>query len=296
MTAPRPGSLALGLGTAVAAISSAALLILVAAPLPPAVIAGGRVAITGVVLAALGGRAWRHVRLGTMGPGVALRMILASGLLALHFGTWVASLSLTTVPRSVALVATQPLFAGLMGRWVGDRAPWSLWIGAGLAVVGTGIMVSDEGSLAGSLRLGDGLAVVAAAAASGYLLVGRSVRERVPLRPYLSLVHIGAALWLLGWMALSVRTPWPAGATSSDLLAVIYLGLVPGVLGHGLLNWAVRHLPVHVVTLAILLEPVGAMALTALVLDQGIRPFEALGAGVLLLGVAVGVPRRAPPR
>ncbi len=286
----------LRLGGAVTAISSAALVILLAQPLPPTVIAAGRVSVTAVALLLLGARAlgvtWQALR----EPGARARVFVASALLALHFGAWVASLGMTTVPRSVALVATQPLFAGLFGRLVGDRAPWSLYGGAALAVVGTLLMVRGEGSAAlAGFNLGDGLALLAGAAAAGYLVVGRSVGHSLPLRPYLGLVHAGAAVILWGVAPLLETELWPAAATMGDLGALLYLGLVPGVVGHGLLNWAVRHVPVHVVALAILFEPVGATVLTVLVLGHAVGVGEALGAGVLLLGVGLGLPRRRGP-
>ncbi|MCA9707081.1 MAG: DMT family transporter [Myxococcales bacterium] len=293
MTSPRRSSLVLGLGCAVTAVSSAAPVILLAQPLPPSVIAGGRVLVTGVVLVLLGrgalGSALRTLR---QAP-VRGRVLLAAALLALHFGTWVASLTLTSVARSVALVATQPLFAGLLGRLVGDRAPWSLWGGAALALVGTAVMVGGDGRGFGGFGLGDGLALLAAAAASGYLVIGRSVRDHLPLRPYLGLVHLLAAAMLLAVALVVEPEPWPAAATGLDLLALVYLGLGPGVVGHGLLNWAVRHVPVHVVSLVILLEPLGATLLTLALVGGGVEPAEAIGAGVLLLGVALGIPRRS---
>lgn len=286
----------LGVGGAVTAISSAALFILLAQPLPATVIAAGRVGVTGVVLVLLGARAVPQAWAVLRRPGVRGRVLVAAVLLAVHFGTWVASLSMTTVPRSVTLVATQPLFAGLLGRMVGDRAPWSLYGGAALAVVGTLVMVGGGGSSTAPMaplgfNLGDGLALLAAAAAAGYLVVGRSVGQRLPLRPYLGLVHLLASVML--WSVAAVFEPWSwPGVGWMHLGAVLYLGLVPGVVGHGLLNWAVRHVPVHVVALAILFEPVGATVLTVLVLGHPVGLAELLGAAVLLLGVGLGLPRR----
>lgn len=274
------------------ALSSAALVILLADPLPPTVIAAGRVAVTGVVLVLLGARSLPATWQGLREPGARARVLGAAALLALHFGAWVASLGMTSVPRSVALVATQPLFAGIFGRLVGDRAPWSLYGGAGLAVVGTLAMVGGVGEDAGGFNLGDGLALLAGAAAAGYLVVGRSVGQSLPLRPYLGLVHLAAAVMLLAVAPVIEPELWPAGVTSADVWAIVVLGLLPGVVGHGLLNWAVRYVPVHVVALVILFEPVGATALTVLVLGHTVGLGEAIGAGVLLLGVGLGLPWR----
>ncbi len=274
---------------AVTAVSSAAVVILLAAPLAALTIAGGRVAVTGVGLLAVGrrrlDRTWATVR-----RELASRTALAAALLAVHFGTWIASLSMTTVVRSVTFVATQPLLAGLLARALGDRVSWRLYAGGAVAVVGTAVMIGGASEVAGPQAVwGDVLAVVAAAAAAGYLAVGRSVRAHVDLAGYLAFVHLGAAA-LLGLTIVAFGLPLAnAPAQTQDWLAIVYLGLVPGVIGHGLLNWAVRHLPVHTVSLAILLEPLGATALAVVVLDRTVAGAEILGAAIILVGVGLGL-------
>jgi drug/metabolite transporter (DMT)-like permease len=283
------------LAGAVTAVSSAAVVILLAAPLSALAIAAGRVGVTGVGLFAIGGRDTGRALEAMRARRLALRTALAAALLAVHFATWVASLHSTSVVRSVTLVATQPLFAGMLARSLGDRVSPRLYVGGAIAVGGTLVMLGGaEGG--GGPRWGDGLALVAAVAAAGYLAVGRSVRDDVPLPTYLSVVHLGAAV-LLGLALLvsgGVVSRSPAGAL--DWLAVLYLGLVPGLVGHGLLNWAVRHLPVHTVSMAILLEPLGAAVLAAIVLAAPIGEAEMLGGAAILVGVALGIPRAAVSR
>ncbi|MEM9460552.1 MAG: DMT family transporter [Myxococcota bacterium] len=292
MSSPRGGSFALALGGAMTAVSSAALVILLAQPLPPSVIAAGRVAVTGGALMVVGTRAWPSAWAALRTGDVRWRVLAAAVLLAVHFGTWVTSLTMTSVARSVTLVATQPLFAGLLAWLGGQRVPRSWWAGAVVAIAGTVVMVSEDGPLGGGFGIGDGLALIAAAAATGYFMIGRSVRSMVPLRPYLGLVHLVAAAILAGLAWVMEPVPFPASATGLDWLALVYLGLVPGLVGHGLLNWAVRQIPVYVVSLVILLEPVGATLLTLGVLGRSVTPAEALGGGILLVGVALGIPRR----
>src|SRR5204863_5355939 len=61
---------------------------------------------------------------------------MAGVLLAAHFATWVPSLSFTSVASSVALVATQPVWAALLARSRGELVPPGAWVGIGVAVVG----------------------------------------------------------------------------------------------------------------------------------------------------------------
>lgn len=284
------GALVLG----VSAVSSAATLILLAAPLPPLSIAAGRVLVTGLVLCLLGAREIGALRRVVLDPSLRTKVLLAGALLAVHFGTWIASLTMTTVLRSTTLVALQPVFAGIVGRVLGDRVSKWLYVGALVSTMGTAMLVLgahvDEGH--GSTA-GDVLALIGAASAAGYLAIGRSVRDVVPLRPYLGSVHLVAGLWLLG-SALLLGPLVPAGVALENWGAVLYLGLVPGVIGHGLLNWAVRRMPVHIVSLAVLLEPLGSTALAWVVLSRGVTAFEVLGAAVVLLGVVLGMRTDGP--
>ncbi len=286
---------AAGLTLGVLAVSSAATFVLLAAPLPPLVVAAGRVLVTGALLLALGVRDVRaFVRKLAAHPWLARRVALAGLLLAVHFGAWIASLTMTSVLRSTALVATQPVFAGVLGRVLGDRVSPRLYWGAAVSMGGVVVLASsgaaaDEGSMAG-----DALALLGAVAVASYLAVGRSVRDALPLSAYLGAVHWFAA----GLLCAAVWVTGPTGSafsTGSAWLAVLYLGVVPGVVGHGLFNWAVRRAPVHVVSLAILAEPVGATVLAALLLDRSVTPLEIVGAGVLLVGVGVGLPGRGSP-
>jgi drug/metabolite transporter (DMT)-like permease len=292
--APSWRKTSLGLGLAVAAVSSAALFVRLADPIDHSLIAAGRVCVTALGLASIAPRSLAEaIRRCVRDPVLGLRVLLAGTLLAVHFATWIASLTMTTVLRSVALVSTQPLFAGLLGRLVGDEAPWPLYVGTVVAIAGTVIMVGhgvDPGASVGELAwLGDGLALAGAITAAGYLTVGRSVKDRLPLAGYFALVNIVAALALLALAAPRAAWSTLAEAESSDLLFVLYIGLVPGVIGHGLLNWAVRRAPVHVVSLAVLLEPVGASALAWAVLAERVEALDGVGALVVLVGVGVGL-------
>src|SRR5689334_1997703 len=90
-----------------------------AAPAPPLAIGALRVGIASILLYSAG---WREIgKLRTI-PRRDFLLVVASGsLLAIHFGSWIASLSFTSTAASVALVATNPMFAALFGTLLGDR-------------------------------------------------------------------------------------------------------------------------------------------------------------------------------
>jgi len=64
---------------------------------------------------------------------------------------------------------------------------------------------------------------------------------------------------------------------------LVLLALVPQLIGHSSLNLAVRLIPVTLVSVAILGEPVGATILGALIIGEAPTINELFG-GVLILG------------
>lgn len=274
------------LAIGILAVSTAPLFIRLAQPASPIVIAAARVLIAGVVLAVLGGRSWGQiVRL----PVRKLGLVALAGLaLALHFALWIWSLALTSTTASVALVATQPIFAGILGYLIlkeGFRRQESY----GMAIAALGTLVLAGGDLGGTSSdalMGDGLALAGAVAVPAYLLVGRALREEVPLLPYLAFVNLvaGIALLICG-AALGVSLD---GLGQEELLAMIALGLVCSVLGHTLLNYCVRLVPVHLVSLGILVEPVVASLSTWGVFGEVPSLHAALGGLTIIAGIYIG--------
>src|SRR3954447_21832190 len=59
--------------------------------------------------------------------------VIAGGFLALHFATWVPSLTFTTVASATALVSTQPLSTALLARRAGARIAPLAWLGIAIA-------------------------------------------------------------------------------------------------------------------------------------------------------------------
>lgn len=272
-------------------VSSSAVVIVIAAPVPALSIAAGREVVTAAAwtLIALAtratGRRRAPVRAGRPFPW---GRVAASGiLLGVHFACWVGSLSLTTVTHAAVFVSLQPLFAGIFGLFLGDRATWKLLVGVLIAAGGSLVLTgaAHAGDAGSPTLTGDLVAVLAAACAALYLSVNRGIGERVRLPVLLAWVNWIAAVTIAAGVAGSGGHWWhPDASWQREGLAILWLGLAPGLLGHGLMNWSARRVPVHVVSVAVLLEPVGAAALAYWLLAQKFGPREALGALLLLSG------------
>ncbi len=264
------------------AVSAAALFVRLAEEVHPVVAGLWRTGAVGLMLAPTLVRDRQGLDLR------ALRWTVFGGLLlALHFWAWFESLHRTTVLRSTLFVCLTPLWTGA-GEWVlgGSRPSHRFWLGICGAVFGVGWMASGGAEAGDGARwTGDLLAVVGGLMAAGYLLVGRTVRQTVAIGPYGAVVCLACAAWLLP-VAGALDAPL-TGFSSGAWWALVGLSLGPQLLGHIGFNYSVRYLPAFVVTAAVLLEPVGASVLGALVLGELPTRIEVMGALVVLVGVGV---------
>lgn len=218
----------------------------------------------------------------------------AGVLLAGHFVSWIASVSLTSVAASVALVSTQPVWVGLFSIVVlNERPSPRQWLGIALAVVGAAwIGWGDLGGAVEPLR-GDTLALLGAVLVAAYYVIGRRLRRKVDLWPYVAVVYGFATLTLLVSL-LWTGVPLVQGYRSTDWLVFLGLAVGPMMIGHTGQNWALRYLPAYAVNVSLLGEPVGATLIAWLLPGIAeVPPLQAVIGGVLILsGIVLGMRRR----
>jgi drug/metabolite transporter (DMT)-like permease len=222
-----------------------------------------------------------------------LRIALAGALLAVHFGTWFGSLHLTTVLRSTVLVTLTPIWVGLL-EWAVLKAPPArkFWFGVVAAIGGAALMGSGN-SVRASL-LGDGLALLGGLTGAGYFFLGRTVRERVGIGTYASLVCLAAALSLVPVVAV-LDAP-VVGFSSTTWMFIAALALGPQLLGHNGINYALGYIPAARLTSVTLLEPVGAALLAWVFLGETPSVTAALGGLLAMAGILVAAtPENEPP-
>jgi drug/metabolite transporter (DMT)-like permease len=269
--------------TGVACVSTGAILVRLAQA-PPLAVAFYRVALASLILVPLAAgpalRSWPGLstrqRLALLGSGTAL---------ALHFATWIASLSYTSVASSVLLVNTAPLFTLVLSRLV-LREPVRRGVVAaiGLALCGAALIaVEDWVGTPGSLR-GNALAVCGALTLAVYQIAGRGLRGALPLPAYLLSVW-GASAMALGGLCLATDTRL-AGFDGRTLALFLALAVVPTLAGHGLINRSLRLLPAPTVGVFLLGEPVGASLMALALFGEAPGPAAGIGGLVILAALA----------
>ena len=285
----------IALAVAVVAISTGAVLVRLSAA-PSAVAAFYRVLFTTLPLLPVA--VWRYrPAFRRLDRRDLLGATLAGVALAIHFAAWFESLEWTSVAASVTLVQSQPLFVAL-GAWLLLRERLSRTMVAGIVVAVAGMAVMSTGDLLGDVlvgpnpMLGNGLAVLGAVMAAGYVLAGRSLRQRVALVPYVVVVYsvCTACLFVVAVLQGGPMLAYPA----REWLIFAGLAIGPGLLGHTVINWTLAHLESSVVSVSLLGEPVGATVLAAVLLAESPTAFTIVGGAVVLAGIYLTARKRDP--
>jgi drug/metabolite transporter (DMT)-like permease len=222
-----------------------------------------------------------------------LRSSLVAGLfLAAHFAAWLPSLNMTTVAASIALVTTTPVWTTLIARLSGVRLPRVVWWGLLLAVLGAALIAGVDVTVSLRAVAGDGLALLGAVCAGGYVLAGARARERLTTSAYAVVCYSTCAV-VLAIAALIAGVPL-AGFSTRDWLLIAAITFVAQLLGHTLFNLVVSTVGPTMVSLAILLEVPGSL-IVALVLLHQAPPLLALpGMAAVVLGVTLVVRASRP--
>lgn len=276
---------------AVVFVSFGAILVRVA-DAPALAVSFYRVALASLILLPFAGpdarRSWPTItprqRVILLGAGVAL---------ALHFATWIASLSHTSIASSVLLVNTAPIFAVLLARlFLHERAPAVVLVAIPIASVGAALIAFGDHAAAPGTLFGNLLALAGAVTLAAYQVIGRGLRAALPLNAYILGVWSTAAVCLAA-LAFALGVPL-TGYGTRTWLAFVALALVPTIGGHGLANKSLRLLPAPTVGLFLLGEPVGASILAWLLFGEVPGPWTLVGGAIVLGALALVLTRRQP--
>lgn len=266
---------------AVVAVSFSAIFIRLASA-PPLTIAANRMAIAVVLLLPLL-LARRHA----LAPPARgdLPLLALSGLaLAAHFGLWTASLAYTTVASSVVFVSTHPLFVALAGfLWLGEPLTRRMLAGILLVLVGSLALGLEDLQLGGGALYGDALALAGGVVLTGYLLIGRRLRQRQGALAYSTTVY--AFCWAALVAAGLLLGQPPTAFAPGDVVWFAALAVVSTLGGHTVFNWSLRHVPATLVSVSFVAEPVGSAGLAWLLLGEPVALLTALGGLLILSGI-----------
>ncbi len=277
---PRPLVTRAALVLAVLAVSSSAVFIR-KAQAPALTVAAWRSGLAGLAFLPFGLAALRRTW-PILAPRERVLGFGAGVFLAVHFAAWIESLEHTSVAASMLLVCTTPVWVALASPVVlGERVGGRTWAGIALAMAGVACVGSDGGHW-----FGNGLALLGAVFAAGYFMCGRVVRAKLDLAAYATWCY-GTAGVLLALACLltgqELALDWPRAQW------VLWIVLLPQMIGHTSYNFALRHMGTTPVALVSLLEPLGASLLAWTILGEAPAAAVLWGGLLVVAGVILAL-------
>ncbi len=231
----------------------------------------------------------RDARRGVLPKGPSqVGLVVGSGVfLAGHFLLWTASLKYTSIAASVLLVSLHPIIVTPLGkRLLGERVSPQMLAGGGLAIIGTVVTCAGDFRVDSTAFGGDLLAIGGGVCLAGYLLIGRSVRASLGVAGYSAIVYavVCVIAALTAGVAGVAHLPSPRVA-----LACLGLAVVCTIGGHTVYNWALRHVPVLLVSVSFLGEPPLTAVLALLILASVPSLATVIGGVLILAGLALAL-------
>ncbi len=218
---------------------------------------------------------------------------LSSGFfLSLHFLSWIQSLKLLTVAVSVLVVNSSPIWVILISFFLlKEKINIYQVIGLIIGFIGL-ILISYYQStleIQSVIPLGITLALFGAFMVAFYFIIGKRMRSQyiVPNILYILYVNIYCSGFLFVYSIILGDNIFSFSPT--DFILFLALAIGPSLLGHGLYNYAMKHLSAQTVSLAVIGETVGASLLAWILFSQFLTPIMLLGALLVLIGIFLNI-------
>jgi drug/metabolite transporter (DMT)-like permease len=262
--------------------------------IPPLISTGGRFVLAGSLMLGVLALLRRTVRVSR---AEAASCLLVGSLMAGAVAT--VATAEQDVPSNLAalLVACVPLWVLLLRRFGGEHIAPRLVIAVIIGFAGVGLLLQPGGQTGGAPLLALLLVVCSTPAwATGSYLSQRVALPRDPL------VSVGWQM-LLGGTVVALAgvvagEPWRidvSGFSTESILAWLYLALIGSALAFTAYTWLLRNAPLSRVATYAYVNPVVAIVLGWLVLDEAVTGITIAGAAVIVLAVAVVVRGEARP-
>jgi len=262
--------------------------------IPPLTGVAIRFTIAGLLL--LGWARARGVRLG--GRRYERALWIANGLLSFVFSYGVIYWAEQRVPSGLAAVlfATFPLWVALLARRLvpDERTSWMRLACIGIGFAGVAVLFSEDLDATlgpGALVAGVAILVAALASALASVLLKRYGSGIPPISLAAPPMLLAGAV--LAPFALAAEHARPLTTQPGPWLATLYLALVGSAATFPVYFWLLSHRSVVSAALVSYTAPVIAVLVGILGLREPFTPRLAVGAGLVLIGVAGALQGRA---
>lgn len=280
------GAISILLGSQCAVASAAIFAKLALLGAGAVMVAALRLTIAAAITALISKRSKEKIKV----PFAHERLFAFCGLaLSVHFGTWIASLNLTSVAIATLLVSTTPVWTTLYDViFLRKRPSPQFWLGFVATIVGAVLAVMNNSGpstahTSNEQLLGASLSLLGGFAFACYLVAIRTVSDDYSTLVIVNRTYTWSAVFLWVGVLVGRETLPPMDLTCWG--GILGMSLVSQMLGHTGMNLSLKSFTPNIVALSTLLEPVFAAILALMIFQEALSAQMIFGAVLIVAGL-----------
>ena len=183
------------------------------------------------------------------------RTICAGILLGIHFALFFEAIKITKIANATFLGTLAPFFTLIIELYILKRYYSSkILLGLFLTLIGSIIILGYQFNIESQYTIGNLYAVLCSICIAIALMIGEKVRQKEDTIVYTRLLYLSASFTLFMISILVNETL--LSFNRNEFLGLVFLGLVPTILGHNSIYYSLRYVPPTIVAAFPLGEPI----------------------------------------
>ena len=228
---------------------------------------------------------------GKLSPINKKRIIFAGIFLGCHFACFFLGIRNTSIANATLLGCMAPIFTVFISIFQKKKMNKMTYVGLIVAIIGGGIVQSGDISLNSANLFGNSIALLSALFLAITFVLAKEIRQETANVVYGRSLFFVASITVL--FIATTTGDSVLNFTVGDIPWFLFLGLVPSIFGHNLLNYAVKYITPTAVSSVPLGEPIIASIFALLLFGETIPIGALLGGPVVLIGVYIIINNQA---
>ncbi|MBN1878297.1 MAG: DMT family transporter [Anaerolineae bacterium] len=218
--------------------TSTAVIMIKASAVQPVLLAALRLLVAAVALTPIFIRDYRRHPYMT---GHLRASLLPGLILGIHFISWIVGARMTPTANASLIVnlvpVVMPFFLAVLLQ---ERLTRNEFLATGLALCGVVFLTAADFNLSATYFVGDMICFISMLFYAFYMALGRKNRHFATIWLYLVPLYYFAGIlcFVISLFFVNPLQPY----STQDVVLILGLGIVPTVIGHSLLNYAMKHL------------------------------------------------------
>lgn len=219
------------------------------------------------------------------------RIIFAGIFLGCHFACFFLGVRNTSIANATLLGCMAPIFTVFISIFQKKKINKMTYVGLVIALVGGGIIQSGDISLNNANLFGNSIALLSALFIAITFVLAEEIRQETNNVAYGRSLFFVASITVL--LIATMAGDSILNFKTGDIPWFLFLGLVPSIFGHNLLNYAVKYITPTAVSSVPLGEPIIASLFGLLLFGEAIPIGAILGGPIVLIGVYIIINNQA---